>query len=317
MEHTKLQDRDAGNPENWHRRRLLAASGLLALSGNAIAAGGILTPAQSYLGARLLQRVNPAGGPDMRPDTFGPMTMFVYPTSVAASPMDVYIADVGLGFLLRYDPSLDAMAIMPGVRITQQTRIAALADGSVIIANGSTAPTVRLSRSGRPLQGLEPQLGPAFFDEVVADPSSGRYYGLDRVQGRLEELMPHGRGASISAPGLLPDVPVAMAMDQRRLYVAGRACACVEAIDFFGSRGKGVVASDLGNVTALAAGDGWLVVADSGERLLQIYRDGVLRADPGFAELHLINPQGMAIANQVLYVADPGGRRIASFRLRS
>ncbi|HEY9192768.1 MAG TPA: hypothetical protein VIO81_07825, partial [Methyloversatilis sp.] len=74
-------------------------------------------------------------------------------------------------------------------------------------------------------------------------------------------------------------------------------------------------AEDLGNVTALAAGDGWLVVADGMERQLRVYRDGVLRADPGFADLRLVNPQGMAVMNRLLYVADPGSRRIATFRL--
>ena len=318
---TKLLVPGAGNPASLLRRRLLLAAGaaltLAARAGRLRAApGDVITPARSYMGARLLQRVNPAGMPEMRPDTFGSMTLFIFPMAVAATPMDLYIADLGLGGLLRYDPMLDAMAVIPGVRVTQQTRIAALPDGSVIVANGGAIPSRRFSRSGRPLQSLDSQLGSAFYDEVAVDPNSGRYYGMDRVQGRLEEIMPQGSGATVLPPGLLPDLPQAMTMDNRRLYVAGRACGCVVGIDLFGNRGKEVVADDLGNVTALAASDGWLAVADGQERQLRLYREGILRADPGFSELSLINPQGMTIFNHLLYVADPGGRRIASFRLR-
>lgn len=306
----------AGKPVCLARRHLLLAAVCLPAAAWA-AANGVIRPGQSFPGARLLQRVNPAGMPEMRPDAFGPMTLFVFPVAVAATGMDLYVADAGLGALFRYDGSLDSMAAIPGVRITQQSRIAALPDGSVVVANGSAAPVRRFARGGRAMQGIEPLSGPAFYDEVVADPNSGRFYGLDRVQGRLEELMPHGRGSTVLPPGVVPDLPQAMAMDSRRLYIAGRGCGCVVAIDLFGGRSQEVIADDLGNVGALAAGDGWLAVADSMERQLRVYRDGALRADSGFADLRLVNPQGMSIANNVLYVADPGSRRIASFRLRA
>jgi hypothetical protein len=312
---TRHPDPAAGKPASPLRRRLLLAGASLPVAVRA-APGGVITPGPSYAGARLLQRVNAAGMPEMRPDVFGPMTMFVFPMAVAVTGMDIYVADPGLGALFRYDQGLDAMAAIPGVRVTQQSRIAALPDGSVVVANGGAIPARRFARGGRAIQGIDPQLGSAFYDEIVADPNSGRFYGLDRVQGRLEEVMPHGRGATVLPPGLVPDLPQAMAMDNRRLYVAGRSCGCIVAIDLFGSHGKEVVADDLGNVSALAAGDGWLVVTDSMERQVRIYREGILRADPGFAELRLVNPQGMAIAHNMLYVADAGGRRIASFRLR-
>lgn len=316
---TKLQVPGAGKPINRQRRLLLlgAGVGLATQVGKVLgAAPNVITPARSYNGARLLQRMDPTGMPDTRSDAFGAMTLFVFPTAVAATVMDLYIVDPGLGALLRYDHALDVMAVIQGARVTQQSRLAALPDGSVILSNGGALPATRYSRAGRVQQRIDPNLGSAFYDEVVADPNSSRFYGLDRVQGRLEEVMPHGRGANVLPPGLLPDLPTAMAMDSKRLYVAGRACACVEAIDLFGSRGKSIVAEDLGNVTALAAGDGWLVIADSIDQQLHIYHDNVLRADPGFAELRLVNPQGMSIANNILYVADPGARRIATFRLR-
>lgn len=316
---TKLQVQAAGRPVSHQRRQLILglATGLIAPAKSLMAApGSVVTPARSYTGARLLQRVNQTGMPEARSDTFGAMVLFVFPTALAATAMDLYIVDPGLGALLRYDPMLDALAIIKGARVSQQSRLAALPDGSVILSNGGAIPATRYSRSGRVLQIISPQYGPAFFDDVVADSNTGRFYGLDRVQGRLEEIMPHGRGGAVLPPGLLPDLPMAMAMDGQRLYVAGRACSCVEGIDLFGSRGKSTVVDELGNVTALAANDGWLVIADSTERQVRVYREGILLAEPDFSQLGLVSPQGMAIANSQLYIADSGNRRIASFRLR-
>lgn len=312
----KLQDLDAGKPMDTGRRMFVLAAAMYSVGVRA-APASVIMPAQSYMGARLLQRPNMAGMPEMRPDTFGVMTMFVFPVAVASTSMDIYVADAGQGVLYRYDPSVDAMAVIPGVRVTQQTRLAALPDGSVMVANGGSLPAKRFSRGGRLQQNIDPQLGASYYDEIVGDANTGRYYGLDRVQGRLEEIMPHGRGAIVLPYGLLPDLPVTMAMDSGRLYVAGRACGCVVAIDLFGSTSKDIIAENLGNVAGIAAADGWLVVSDSIDRQIRIYKDGILRSDPTFQDLRLVNPQGMSITSNQLFVADPGSRRIATFRLRA
>ncbi|MBI2276391.1 MAG: hypothetical protein HYU74_03450 [Dechloromonas sp.] len=306
---------------NGPRRRFLLAGiggGALLAAGLAGAQNKVLQPGPSYMGARLLARINETGFPDLRADNFGPMTLFVAPVAVAVSPQrDIYIADAGLSTLFRYDPMQDAMSVVRGVRVTQQTRLAALSDGSVVVANGGAVPATRYSRSGRPMQTLNPQLGSAFYDEVAVDTTSGRYFGLDRVQSRLEEIMPHGRGATILPEGLLPEQPITMAMDGRMLYVAGRACQCVVAIEMFASRNVTVVADDAGQVSALAAGDGWLVVADARDRVIRVYRQGTLLAEPGFAALGLLEPRGMAIAQQTLYIVDMAARRLLTFRMRA
>jgi sugar lactone lactonase YvrE len=152
---------------------------------------------------------------------------------------------------------------------------------------------------------------------VAIDATSGRYYGLDRVQGRLEEIMPHGGGAILLPAGLLPQVPLGMAIDGKTLFVAGRACQCVVAIDLFASRDVTIVAEEAGEISALAAGAGWLAVADGREKVLRLYRAGALAAEIDFPSLRLADPRGMAIANQTLYVADAGSRRLVTFRMRT
>jgi hypothetical protein len=209
------------------------------------------------------------------------------------------------------------MSVIRGVRVTQQTRLAALNDGSVIVANGGSVPAIRISRSGKPLQAIDGQLGSAFYDEVAVDSVSGKYYGLDRVQKRLEEIMPHGRGATILPERLLPEQPVAMAMDGQKLYVAGRSCQCVVAIDLFGTRDATILVEDAGLISAMAAGGEWLVVADSRDKIMRIYRQGALVGEPDYQTLKLMDPRGMAISNQTLYIADALARRIVTFRMRS
>jgi hypothetical protein len=303
------------------RRRFILAgigSAALFLGGSAAAKGKVLLPGPSYMGGRLLQSVNESGFPDLRAGNFGPMTLFVAPVAVAVSPLrDIYVADAGLSALFRYDPAQDAMSVLRGVRVTERTRLTALSDGSVMVANGGAVPASRYARNGRLMQTLDPQLGASFYDEVVVDNSSGRYFGLDRVQRRLEEIMPHGQGATVLPEGIMPEQPVTMAMDGRMLYVAGRSCGCVVAIEMFASRQASIVAEDAGQISALAAGDGWLVVADAAEKKLRVYHQGNLLAEPEYEQLGLLDLRGMSIANQTLYVVDSVARRVLTFRMRA
>lgn len=312
---------DPGAGKRTHtidRRRFLQGGlGVFCLSaiGTAAAEPALLSPGATYFGARLLRRVDPQGMPSFQPDTFGPMTHFIFPVGVAATPVDVYIADAGHSALFRYDPSVDAMMVVPGVAVTQQTRIAAVYDGSVVVADGRLGVPRRYSRNGRQLPAIDPRNTGSRFDEIAVDPVSGRYLGLDRVQRRIEEVHPLGRSSGILPEGLLPHLPSTMALDRQTLYAAAQDCQCITVVDLV-RRDSQVLVEDLAQVTAMAAGDGWLVVADNVERILRIYRERTLRGDPDYESLGLMNPLGLSIARGVLYVADAGTRRIVTFRLR-
>lgn len=310
---------DAGKPLGKRGRRLFlkgGLSGLLLLPFRfAVADSPVISPAMSYAGARLLRRVDRQGMPDLRAEAFGPMTFFVFPVSVAAGPFDIYVADAGLSAVFRYDPALDAMMVVPGIRATQQTRLSAAPDGSVLVAEGRHAVAQRYSRNGRLMQTIDPLNTASRFDDILMDPKTGRYLGLDRVQRRIEEVHPLGRAGNSLPVDMLPLLPTAMALDDTILYAAGQDCGCVVAIDLF-RRNSQVVVEDVVQVIAMAAGEGWLVVADNAQRLVRIYHNGVLRADPSYESLQLFNPQGLSIFRGMLYVADAGNRRIAAFRLR-
>jgi hypothetical protein len=320
---TKLLDLGAIDAMQASRRRTLKTLASLAACGFApllpAAEARHILPGQIFSGSRIIQRPTEGGFPDLRTGGMGLPTQFVFPVAVAVTPTrDIYVADAGLNAIFRVDPMLDAMNPIRGVLVTQQTRIAVTSDGSVIVANGSAAPVLRIGRSGRVIQNIDAQLGGgSYYDEIVADAASGRYYGLDKVQRRLEEVMPHGRGGMLLPQEMVPEQPTAMAMDGQKVYIAGRGCQCLAAIDVFGMRSMEIVAEDIGQAIALAAGDGWLAVADARERQIKLWRQGALLAEADFAGLGLMDPRGMSIAQHTLYVADGASRRVLSFRLRA
>jgi hypothetical protein len=278
-----------------------------------VAPRGALTPVQSLHGARLMPRVGPGGTP-VPHDGFGPLTFFVFPVAVAASPFATVIADAGAGRLYRYDPAVDAMAVVPGALVTPQTRLALGPDGSVYVANRGSAPVRRYDRDGRLLQEIVPYPGGAAYGDIAIDGVNGMVYALDQGLGRVEEVHPLGRSATLLAEELMYGPPTAIAWDDRRLYLAGVHCGCVVAVSPL-ERTRTLVAQGLRRPAALAAGDGWLAVLDTAARKLSLFRHGLPYADATTESLRLIDPQGIALSGGLLYVADAAGRRVAVFRI--
>lgn len=273
---------------------------------------GGLTLVQSLQGARLMLNVGPGGIPSPRLG-LGPMTLFVHPVSVAASPFALYIADAGVGRLYRYDPMFDAMAIVAGAVVTPQTRLALGPDGSVYIANRGATPLRRYDREGRLLVEIA-QSGAGSYADIAVDGGNGVIYGLDSAMGRVEEMHPLGRSATLLADGGMSGPPTALAWDSRRLYLAGVHCGCVVAI----SPQDGVstlLAQGLRRPVALAARDGWLAVLDSGERKVMLYYRDQPYAEASVEALRLIDPQDIALSGGQLYIADAAGHQVAIFRM--
>lgn len=322
-------DRAAGSafaPDAGRRRVLGLAAASAVLAGCSPASGkrpdlqpstvsSVIVPVRSIIAARLILRVNQAGAPTFDAGSFGGHTPLVFPVDVAASTLDIFIADAGSNRLYRYDPTMDAMAIIGGAPVTPQTRLAASPDGSVLVSDPAVGVALRFDRAGNLLQRIDARLGASRYDDIVVDPESGRYVALDRLQQRLEEVHPVGKSGVVLVDRQLPDGPVGIALDRRLIYVSGRHCGCVVAIDPATGRQQPVI-ENLKDVGPLAAGGGWVVIADGVQRHLFIHRDGMLRGEPSFDALKLANPQGLAIVNDTLYVADGAGRKVSVFRLK-
>ncbi|MDS4015279.1 MAG: hypothetical protein RKP46_13180 [Candidatus Accumulibacter sp.] len=324
-----MKPRVPGAGSRFFRRRQLlgaaSATGLLALAAGCApstagrresvreATGGLLTQMRSLTGAQILTKTTQTGMPSGR-SSLGGFVPFVFPVAVAATPLDIYVADAGAGRLYRYDPALNAMAVFP-VPVTPQTRLAAGLDGSILVVTPQAGFPLRFDRAGNPLQQINANTGSDHYDDATIDPVSGRFYALDRIQRRIDEIHPVGRVGVVLADRQMPDNPVSLAMDRRMLFVSSRACACVVQIDRQTGRQQAII-EDLKDMAALAAGGGWVAVADSVQRHLFIYRDGMLRGEPSYESLRLANPQGVAIVNDSLYVADGAGRRVVQFGMR-
>lgn len=311
------------------RRRALglaAATALLAAGGCSPAPGrrpdlrpsperSVIVPLRTIAMARLILRIDQTGAPMLDAGSLGGFTPLVFPVAVAASPLDLFIADAGTSRLYRYDPTLEAMAIVGGVAVTPQTRLAALVDGSVLVSDPAAGAARRYDRAGRLLQRIDAGIGAARYDDLAVDPDSGRYLALDRLQQRIEEVHPLGGSGVLRFDRQLPASPVGIAVDRQAIYVGSRACACVVAIDRDSGQQTSVI-ENLKDIGALAAGGGWVVVADSVQRRLFIHRDGMLRGEPSFASLKLSAPHGLALVNDTLYVADGPSGRVVVFRLK-
>lgn len=274
---------------------------------------GLLVPLRTLVGGRIVLQSSPTGMP-IAQDGFGPMTHFVFPVAVAADSFNVYIADAGVRRLYRYDPLVDAMSVVPNVVVTPQTRLALGRDLSIYVASPGGASLRRYDRGGRLMMEIDPQLGASRYDDIAVDRESGTIFGLDRSFGRLEEINPLGRSATLVHDEILAQSPTAIAWDDHQLYLAGAHCACVVALSLR-DRSRRVLASGLRQPSAMAARDGWLVVLDTLERKLSVFQHGELRGTVGVETLGLLDPQGVALAGGMLYVADAAGRRIAIFRL--
>lgn len=278
-------------------------------------AGGtrVLVPLRTIAGGRIVLKSSPTGMPTAQ-DGFGPMTQFVFPVAIAADSFNMYVADAGASRLYRFDPLVDAMAVVPGVVVTPQTRLALGKDLTLYVTSPGTASLRRYDRGGRPLMEINPRLGAARYDDIAVDRDSGTIFALDRSFGRLEEINPLGRSATLINDEILSGSPTAIAWDDHQVYVAGAHCGCVVALPSH-THGRRVLATGLRQPSAMAARDGWLVVLDTVERKLVVFYHGELRGAPGVETLGLIDPQGVAVESGMLYVADAGGRRVAIFRL--
>ncbi|MBI4984560.1 MAG: hypothetical protein HZC24_04245 [Rhodocyclales bacterium] len=304
-------DRDAGS-----RRRLLqAGAGLLAALCTGCAAGAarrgdaLLEPLFSIAGARLIARMDVAGG--AAPGAIGPHVPLLFPVAVAAAFNDIYIADAGAARLYRYDRALDAMAVLPETRIGPATRLQAGADGSIYVLDPFVGEIRRYTRGGRPLPPLRPRLATSRYSDFALDAATGKIYAVDSAQLAIDEIQPLGQLAieyqRIEEPG-----PIAA--DGRGLYLGSAACGCVgEWIR--GRPGRRFGAGQLRQPLALALLGPQLFALDGVDRSVVLAHEaGVDALTP--AALGLLQPESLAAAGGLLLVADGAGRRVTAFRPR-
>ena len=86
----------------------------------------------------------------------GPFTPLRGPVAVAAMGPDVYVADAGLGLLLRVDQVANRLTPFGPRGVQPGTRLAADVDGSLYVLDPASRRLQRFARDGRLLQSFPP-----------------------------------------------------------------------------------------------------------------------------------------------------------------
>lgn len=297
------------------RRALKAAAGMLAALCTGRAAIGrsssaILEPLFSITGARIITRMDVAGG--AAPDAIGAHVPLVFPVAVAASFNDIYIADAGSSRLYRYDRALDAMAVMPTVRVSQATRLQAGPDGSIYILDPFASEISRYARGGQQLPTLRPRQATSRYSGFALNPLTGKAYALDSAHLAIDEIQPLGQ-ISIEFQRLSEAGPIAT--DGRGLYVASASCGCV--IEWIqGRSGRRFGAGKLRQPLSIAVDGPDVFVLDGFDRSVALVHENGIETMSA-AALGMLMPESLAATRGMILIADGAGRRVTAFRTGS
>jgi hypothetical protein len=303
-------------PASSDRRRWIASAlSLLAVLGAGCVPtprrpDGPLIPVFSLSGARLITRVNAAGG--AVPADIGQYVPFAFPVAVAAVFNDIYIADAGQSRLFRYDRALDAMAVIPDSRIGFATRIQAGPDGTIYVLDPFHSVIRRYSRNGQLLSRIRPRLETGRYTEFAVEPLSGRLYAVDSAHLFIDEIQPMG---TLAIPYQRLDSSGPIAADGRGVLIGDVGCACI-AESIQGRAGRRFGEAQIRQPRAIAVDGKRIFALDGFENKLMLVHEPSVEAIAN-ADLGLMAPTGLAAWGGMLFVADGAGRQVKVFRSRT
>lgn len=248
-------------------------------------------------------------------------TMLRGPVAVAAAGADLYVADAGLGQLLRVEPfgnrltPLGARASAPG------TRLAAELDGSLYLLDPVNRRIQRLSRDGRALQVFSGDATVASLRGLALDPSRGRLLAVDALNRQIVAFRPLGVSFELLPLHAEPRQQLnsldAIAVAPDALYAIDARCACIARVAFDGRVLATFGHQNLSRPEHLAATrDGRLIVSDRGSRAFALFREGALEESVPWARFGIMEVTDLAYADSWLYVADAPGAQVLMLRVQ-
>ena len=250
----------------------------------------------------------------------GPFTQLRGPLAVAAMGPDVYIADSGLGMLLRVDPAANRLTSLGKLALAPGTRLAADIDGSLYVLDPLNRRVQRRARDGRPLQVYVTDPTVASLRDLALDPVRGRLLAADALNRQLVAFRPLGTssellplyGESRSAVTSLDAIAVA----PDALYAIDGRCACLARLDFDGRVLETFGHGRVRKPERLAADRyGRLFVADRGDNSIKVFHGAALQETIPFTRLGLLEATDLAYAEPWLYVADAPGVQVKMLRV--
>ncbi|OHC70576.1 MAG: hypothetical protein A3H93_13325 [Rhodocyclales bacterium RIFCSPLOWO2_02_FULL_63_24] len=270
----------------------------------------ILEPLFSIAGARLVTRVDIAGGSTA--DAIGAYVPLVFPVAVAASFNDIYIADAGTSRLYRYDRTLDAMAVMPVANISRATKLQVGPDGSIYVLDPFASEIRRYARSGKQLPAVRPRQATSRYDNFTVDSLTGKGYAVDSAHLVIDEIQPLGQFA-IDFMRLDEAGPIAT--DGRGLFVASTRCGCV--VEWIqGRQGRRFGSGKLRQPLSLGVDGPNVFVLDGFDRSIALVHEEGIEAMSA-AALGMVTPESLAATGGMILIADGAGHRVSAFRVKS
>jgi sugar lactone lactonase YvrE len=306
--------------------RALAAAACAALLGCAGmpeparegAAPSTLAPGPVIRGGMLSSGVDAGGAPR---GPLGAYTPLRNPIAVAASGPDLYVVDAAAGALLRIDPFTQAMVPFPGRPFHPGVRIAIDADQTLFVLDAVNRRVQRYGRDGRLLLATAIDAAIGSVGGLALDPARGRLLVADTLHGQLIAFRPLGRAFEILPVRAEPRHAIgalgAIAVGTDAIYAGDPRCACLARIAF-----DGTVLATFGHERVRQPGrlvvdrHGRLIVADSGERRLKIFRGTELVEEIELARFGLSEATDLALDADWLYVADGPGAQVRMLRVQ-
>lgn len=252
----------------------------------------------------------------------GPFTPLRGPVAVAAMGPDVYVADAGLGMLLRVDQAANRLTPIGPRGVQPGVRLAADVDGSLYMLDPAARRLQRFARDGRLMQSFPADPTIASLRDLALDRTRGRILAADALNRQLVAFRPLGTSFELLALHGEPRYQVAsfdaLAVAPDALYALDARCRCIARLALDGRVLTTFGHERLVKPERIAADRyGRLFVADGGDRSIKVFRGGMLEEAIPYAGLGLLEATDLAYADGWLYVADAPGSQVRMLRVQA
>jgi len=235
------------------------------------------------------------------------------PTSISARGNDIYLLDVGLQRIFRYDRAQQTLTPFTSVTPDAEMSVYAAPDLSVYVTDPAHNQVLHFAWDGTPLPPLSSPGNLARPIAVTVDEGSGQVLVADGLYDRIISFNNLGRPLSVIKPQGVQAI-AAMAQGPDGLFVVDRIARQVVVVGHDGIYRYAFGAGSLTGPNAIAVSRGNLVfVADNFDQHIKVYRGGKLVATVGgmgAAPGRFNGIAGLAVDAGLLYVADSLNARV-------
>lgn len=297
---------------------LTACAGLPPKDEQAPAYRDVLAPWQVITGGRLATQIDANGFPV--PGSLQGFTSLISPAALAVRGSDLYIADIGARKLYRFDFTLQALSIVPGVFAMPWTRLQVGVDHSLFVLDAGSSTILHYTRGAKLLQTLSDPLSTSRLTEFAVDDSLGKIVASDQMNNRLVVLHLLGHAYRVLDSAGMGEFAAlgAIATAGRTIYALDLRCPCIVAMDDEGRVRERIGQGVLIQPRLLAIDrHGQIFVADDVDRTLKVFLQGALIASYAVQALGITEISALAVNEGVLYIADGPGARVVALRIHT